>query len=51
LAEAEAVREVRDRAIAIAIAAAREVIARQMTAAEANRLIDSGIETVSAKLH
>ncbi|WP_113911103.1 F0F1 ATP synthase subunit B [Roseovarius dicentrarchi] len=50
-AEAEAVREVRDQAISIAIAAAREVIAKQMTAAEANKLIDSGIETVAAKLH
>ncbi|PVA10150.1 ATP F0F1 synthase subunit B [Pelagivirga sediminicola] len=50
-AEAEAVREVRDRAITIAVAAAREVIAKQMTATEANKLIDSGIETVEAKLH
>ncbi|MCQ0091144.1 F0F1 ATP synthase subunit B [Roseovarius sp. M141] len=50
-AEAEAVREVRDRAVSIAIAAARAVIAQQMTAAEANKLIDSGIDTVAAKLH
>ncbi len=50
-AEADAVREVRDQAVTIAIAAAREVIAEQMTATEANKLIDSGIETVSAKLH
>ncbi len=50
-AEADAVREVRDRAVSIAIAAARDVIAQQMTAAEANKLIDSGIDTVAAKLH
>lgn len=50
-AEAEAVREVRDRAINIAIAAARDVISDQMTATEANKLIDSGIDTVEAKLH
>ncbi len=50
-AEADAVREVRDQAVSIAIAAARNVIAEQMTATEANKLIDSGIETVSAKLH
>ncbi|MDO5759024.1 MAG: F0F1 ATP synthase subunit B [Rhodobacterales bacterium] len=50
-AEAEAVREVRNRAVTIAIAAARDVIAAQMTAAEANKLIDSGIETVAKKLH
>jgi len=50
-AEAGAVREVRDRAVAIAIAAARDVIAKQMSAAEANKLIDDGIATVAAKLH
>jgi F-type H+-transporting ATPase subunit b len=50
-AEAGAVREVRDRAVAIAIAAARDVIAKQMNAADANKLIDDGIETVSDKLH
>ncbi len=50
-AEADAVREVRDRAIAIAIAAARDVIAKQMSATDANKLIDDGIATVGAKLH
>lgn len=50
-AEADAVREVRDQAVAIAIAAARDVIAKQMSAAEANKLIDEGIDTVEAKLH
>lgn len=50
-AEAAAVKEVRDRAIAVAIGAAQEVIARQMTTTDANRLIDEAIETVGAKLH
>ena len=50
-AEAAAVKEVRDRAIAVAVAAAREVIAKQMSDEEANRLIDDGIQQVDAKLH
>ena len=44
-------KEVRDRAITIAIAAAKEVLAKQMTAAEANKLIDASIKQVDAKLH
>lgn len=50
-AQASAVKEVRDRAIVIAVAAANEVIAKQMTAAEGNRLIDAAIAEVDAKLH
>ena len=50
-AEASAVREVRDSAVTISIAAARDVIAKQMNAAEANKLIDDGIAIVDAKLH
>lgn len=50
-AEASAVKEVRDQAAIIAIAAAREVIAKQMTAADGNKLIDSAIDEVGAKLH
>ncbi|MDX1786178.1 MAG: F0F1 ATP synthase subunit B [Roseovarius sp.] len=50
-AEAGAIREVRDRAVTIAIDAAREVIAKQMTAAKGNKLIEDAIETVDAKLH
>ncbi|MEB8387549.1 F0F1 ATP synthase subunit B [Rhodobacteraceae bacterium KMM 6894] len=50
-AEAGAVREVRDQAVSIAIAAAQEVIAKQMTATDANKLIDEAISTVDAKLH
>lgn len=50
-AQAAAIKEVRDRAVVIAIAAARDVIAKQMTAADGNKLIDDGIAVVEAKLH
>lgn len=50
-AQAKVVREVRDEAIKVSVAAAREVIAKQMTAASGNKMIDEAIDTVSAKLH
>ena len=50
-AEASAVKEVRDRAVTVAVAAARDVIAKQTTAAEGNKLIDDAIAQVDAKLH
>ena len=50
-AQAAAEREVRDKAIGVAIAAERQVIAAQMTAAGANKLIDGAIAEVDAKLH
>lgn len=50
-AEAGAVKEVKNRAVTIAVAAAREVIADQMKAADANKLIDDAIATVEQKLH
>lgn len=50
-ARAAAVRDVRDRAIAIAVAASGDVLAAQMTAAQANKLIDDAIAEVDAKLH
>ena len=50
-AEAADVKEVRDQAVTIAVAAARDVIAKQMTAAQGNKLIDDGIAQVEAKLH
>lgn len=50
-AQAAAVKDVRDQSVMIAIAAAREVIAKQMTAADGNALIDSAIKDVDAKLH
>ncbi len=50
-AQAAAVKDVRDRAITVAVAAAREVVQKQMTAADGNRLIDQSITTVGDKLH
>ncbi|MEM9427418.1 MAG: ATP F0F1 synthase subunit B, partial [Pseudomonadota bacterium] len=42
---------VRDEAASIAIAAASDVIAKEMSAAKAGTLIDDAIKTVQAKLH
>lgn len=50
-AQAGAVREVRDQAAAVAVEAAREVVAGQMTAASANQMIDVAIAEVGAKLN
>jgi F-type H+-transporting ATPase subunit b len=50
-AQGAAIKEVRDQAIVIAIAVSREILAKQMTAPEANKLIDDGIAQVDAKLH
>ncbi len=50
-AEQGAVKEVRDQAVIIAVAAARDVIAKQMTATDGNKLIDAAIADVDAKLH
>lgn len=50
-AQASAIRAIRDRAVTVAVAAAREVIAAQLTAADSNKLIDDAIGTVEAKLH
>ncbi len=50
-AQAAAVKEVRDQAVVIAVGAARDVIAKQMTAADGNKLIDDAIEQVDTKLH
>lgn len=50
-AEASAVKEVRDGAVTIAIAAAKQVIAEQLSAKDANKLIDDSISDVAAKLH
>lgn len=50
-AEAAAIRDVRDRAAALAIAAARDVVAEQMSAQDAGKLIDDSIAEVGAKLH
>lgn len=50
-AQARVIREIRDEAIKVSIAAAREVITKQMTAAAGNKLIEDSIATVDAKLH
>ena len=50
-AQAKVVKEVRDEAITVAVAAARDVIAKQMTAASGNALVDDAIAEVQAKLH
>jgi F-type H+-transporting ATPase subunit b len=42
---------VRDRAIAVAIKAARDVVAKQMTAKDAAKSIDDAIAEVGQKLH
>ena len=51
LAEANAVREVKDKAVAVAIAAATEVLAAGLTADKAEGLVDAAIKDVGAKLH
>lgn len=50
-AQASAVKDVSDRAAVVAISAARSVIAGQMSAADASKLIDASITEVGAKLH
>jgi F-type H+-transporting ATPase subunit b len=50
-AEASATKEVRDRAVAVAISAARETIARNLAAKDAGSLIDTAIDEIGAKLH
>lgn len=50
-ARASAVREVRDRAIRVAVAAASDVIRSHMSDEQSSALIDQSIDTVGAKLH
>ena len=50
-AEAAAVKEGRDQAIVVAVGAARDIIASQMTADDGNSLIDDAIAQVGAKLN
>lgn len=50
-AEASAINEVREQAVNVAVTVAADLIAKDMTAAAANGLIDSAIEDVAAKLH
>lgn len=51
MAEANAVREVRDRAIQVAIAAAAEVMSNRLSDAKADALIDDAIKRVGERLH
>jgi len=51
MAEANAVREVRDRAVQVAIAAAAEVMASRLTADKADALIDDAIKSVGERMH
>jgi len=50
-AESSAVKEVRDQAVSVAVSAANAVLAKQMTATQANKLIDAAIADVGEKLH
>ncbi len=50
-AEASAVKEVRDQAVNVAIGAAQDIIAKQMTAKSGGSLIDDAIAVVGEKLH
>lgn len=50
-AEASAMKEVRDRAVSVAMAAASSAIAAKMTAAKGGAMIDDAIKEVGAKLH
>ena len=50
-AEAGAIREVRNQAVAVSIEAARELIAKKLSEADAAKMIDESIATVDARLH
>ncbi len=50
-AESNALREVRDRAVSIAVAATADVIAAKTNAADQNKLIDAAIAEVGDRLH
>ncbi|WP_102225543.1 F0F1 ATP synthase subunit B [Acidimangrovimonas sediminis] len=50
-AEQAAIKEVRDRAIAVAVAAAGDVMAKQMTPESADQMIDSAIGEVETRLN
>ncbi len=50
-AETSALREVRERAVSLAVAAAGDVLARQMTADRGNAMVDAAISQVEARLN
>jgi len=50
-AEAGAIRQVREQAVSVAVAAAGDVLSKQMTAEAASNSIDAAIAQVEARLH
>ena len=50
-AEAGAIRQVREQAVAVAVAAAGDILAKQMTSEAASASIDAAIAQVEARLH
>lgn len=50
-AQAAAIKDVRDMAITVAIGAAHDVIAKELSAKEANALLDDAITKAGSKLH
>lgn len=50
-AQAAAIKDVRDQAVTIAVAVAKDVLSKQMDATAANGLIDTAITVVGEKLH
>ena len=50
-AEASAMKDVRDRAISVAVGAAADVLAQKLTSEKSDKLVDDAIATVQAKLH
>jgi len=50
-AEAAAIRQVREQAVSVAVAAAGDVLSKQMTAEAASSSIDAAIAQVEARLH
>lgn len=50
-AEGNAIKEVRDQAVTVAVAAARKVVAQKLQDADKAKLIDSSIDMVASKLH
>jgi F-type H+-transporting ATPase subunit b len=50
-AEKAAIRQIKDRAVAVAVAAAGEVIRDRMQASDADAMIDAAIKEVGDKLH
>lgn len=50
-AEQAAIRQIKDRAVSVAVAAAGDVLRERMQPGDADRLVDSAISEVGSKLH